>query len=114
MDLHLITGAIMPVLPTILNQFDKRVVSGRYFLQCPPFKSVLPPCMLESGLFELDLGYMADPVMMHYARPLDCRQGRMMRFTLLSSVQMPWKPQSVTWPAAQKSCCLSGFAGKST
>ena len=55
MDLHLITGAILPVLPTILTQFDSKVVSGRYFQQCPSLKTVLPPWMVESGYPELDL-----------------------------------------------------------
>ena len=49
MDLHLITGAILPVLPTILAQFDSKVVSGRYSQQCPTLKVVLPPWMVESS-----------------------------------------------------------------
>ena len=28
-DLHLITGSIMPVLPTILTGFDNMVIGGR-------------------------------------------------------------------------------------
>ena len=49
MDLHLITGAILPVLPTILNQFDRKMVSGRYFSQCRTLKNMLHPWMPESG-----------------------------------------------------------------
>ena len=49
MDLHLITGAILPVLPTILTQFDSKVVSGRYLHQCLTLKGVLLLWKLESG-----------------------------------------------------------------